>query len=70
MLKIGGLRYRKRLKGELKRSATLRYMNRRTRDSSGDLRSLRHRRPLIHWTALLVSAAMVLAGFSALMAAL
>ncbi|MDG2023146.1 MAG: hypothetical protein P8J75_01655 [Actinomycetota bacterium] len=45
-------------------------MNRRTYDSSGDLRSLRHRRPLIHWTAVLVSAAMVLAGFSALLAAL
>ena len=70
MLKISGFRYRMRLKDELKRSATLRYMNRRTYDSSGDLRSLRHRRPLIHWTAVLVSAAMVLAGFSALLAAL
>ncbi|MCS5690093.1 MAG: hypothetical protein NZ659_15080 [Acidimicrobiales bacterium] len=45
-------------------------MNRRTYERSGDLRPLRHRRPLIHWTAVLVSAAMVLAGFSALVAAL
>jgi len=45
-------------------------MNRRTHDSSGEVRSLRHRRPLIHWTAVLVAAAMVLAGFSALVAAL
>ncbi|MFL2987166.1 MAG: hypothetical protein ACJZ57_07970 [Candidatus Poriferisodalaceae bacterium] len=45
-------------------------MNRHTHDSSGELRPLRHRRPVVHWTAVLVSAAMVLAGFSALVAAL
>ncbi|MED6303534.1 MAG: hypothetical protein VX685_00670 [Actinomycetota bacterium] len=45
-------------------------MNRRTHNPSGDLRPLRHRRPVVHWTAVLVSAAMVLAGFSALVAAL
>ncbi|MCH2632383.1 MAG: hypothetical protein MKZ71_02085 [Acidimicrobiales bacterium] len=45
-------------------------MSRRTYDSNGDLRPLRYRRPFIHWTAVVVSAAMVLAGFSALLAAL
>ncbi|MFL3002722.1 MAG: hypothetical protein ACJZ4L_03345 [Candidatus Poriferisodalaceae bacterium] len=45
-------------------------MKRHTHDSAGQLLSLRHRRPFIHWTAVIVSAAMVLAGFSALVAAL
>ncbi|MDP6862493.1 MAG: hypothetical protein QGH80_02305 [Acidimicrobiales bacterium] len=45
-------------------------MNPRTHDSSGELRPLRYRRPVIHWTAVIVAAAMVLAGFSALVAAL
>ncbi|MDE0846780.1 MAG: hypothetical protein ACJ05G_03325 [Actinomycetota bacterium] len=41
-------------------------MSRDYYDRSGEILSLRHRKPIVYWTCVLVVFAMLMAGFSAL----